>query len=145
LLGVLFLQFLGRSCIESARTVLAELLALYARSETLWLKAVALEKQHGTADSLHTMLSKSVQACPQSDTLWLMGAKEKWLSVCRQGKGLRVEANGVVDFSLSESVNQCRVCQKRVFDSFAGHSGTKEGWIVITVAFKTDTPFLDYF
>jgi pre-mRNA-processing factor 6 len=79
--------------------VFAELLSLFARSETLWLKAVALEKQHGSADSLHSMLAKSVQACPQSDTLWLMGAKEKWLSVrqrkMERWKGLLVDSRTV--------------------------------------------------
>jgi hypothetical protein len=75
------LQFLARGCVECARTVFSQLLAAFASSQTLWIKAVQLEKQHGTRSTLDAILAQAVQACPQSDTLWLMGAKEKWLAV----------------------------------------------------------------
>jgi hypothetical protein len=77
------LQFLVRGCVECARTVISQLLAAFASSQTLWIKAVQLEKQHGTRATLDAILAQAVQACPQSDTLWLMGAKEKWLAVRR--------------------------------------------------------------
>jgi hypothetical protein len=82
LLVILSLQFIGRGCIECARTVYSQLLELFRGSQTLWIKAVQVEKEHGTRDSLDALLAQAVQACPQSDTLWLMGAKEKWLAVC---------------------------------------------------------------
>ena len=74
-------QFLARSCVECARTVISQLLALFAASQTLWMKAAEIEKQHGTRETVDTTLAQAVQACPQSDTLWLMGAKEKWIAV----------------------------------------------------------------
>jgi len=39
-----------------------------------------LEKAHGTPESLDALLRKAVQYCPQAEVLWLMAAKEKWLS-----------------------------------------------------------------
>ena len=73
--------FLARQCTECARTVFAELLSLFATSQTLWIKAAQIEKQYGTKETVDDVLARAVQAVPQSDTLWLMGAKEKWLTV----------------------------------------------------------------
>lgn len=39
-----------------------------------------LEKAHGSPESLDALLRKAVQYCPQAEVLWLMAAKEKWLS-----------------------------------------------------------------
>jgi pre-mRNA-processing factor 6 len=30
---------------------------------------------------LEELLQRAVRYCPQAETLWLMGAKEKWLAV----------------------------------------------------------------
>lgn len=48
-----------------------------------------LEKAHGSSESLDALLRKAVQYCPQAEVLWLMAAKEKWLSGerCRPRQG----------------------------------------------------------
>ena len=33
------------------------------------------------SESLEELLQRAVRYCPQAETLWLMGAKEKWLAV----------------------------------------------------------------
>ena len=35
---------------------------------------------HGTAESLDALLRKAVSYCPNAQVLWLMGAKERWLT-----------------------------------------------------------------
>lgn len=44
------------------------------------LRNQQLEKAHGDAAALDALLRKAVQYCPQAEVLWLMAAKEKWLS-----------------------------------------------------------------
>jgi pre-mRNA-processing factor 6 len=44
----------------------------------LWRRA-ALEKAHGTHESLDKLLASAVECCPQAEVLWLMWVKEKWL------------------------------------------------------------------
>jgi len=39
-----------------------------------------LEKAHGSAESLDAVLREAVKYCPRAEVLWLMAAKEKWLS-----------------------------------------------------------------
>jgi pre-mRNA-processing factor 6 len=73
-------EFLSKSAIECARAVYTHLLTLFAASSALWKKFADLEKTHGTRETLDALLAKAVQHCPQDDTLWLMGAKEKWLA-----------------------------------------------------------------
>jgi pre-mRNA-processing factor 6 len=37
-----------------------------------------LERNHGTKEALWQLLEKAVEACPQSEVLWLQLAREKW-------------------------------------------------------------------
>ncbi|QDZ22821.1 pre-mRNA splicing factor [Chloropicon primus] len=45
----------------------------------LWRRAAMLEKHHGDPGMLDSILKRAVTYCPQSEMLWLMGAKERWL------------------------------------------------------------------
>jgi pre-mRNA-processing factor 6 len=47
------------------------------------LQAAYFERNHGTAESLETLLNKAVQHCPKAEVLWLMAAKAKWLAVSK--------------------------------------------------------------
>ncbi len=45
------------------------------------MRAAYFEKDHGTRETLETLLQKAVAHCPKAEVLWLMGAKSKWLAV----------------------------------------------------------------
>lgn len=71
----------ANGCIETARAIYAHALSVFKTKKSLWLAAANLEKQHGTKDSLDELLRRAVTYCPQAEVLWLMAAKERWLSV----------------------------------------------------------------
>lgn len=125
-------QFLARGCVECARTVFSQLLAAFASSQTLWIKAVQLEKQHGTRTTLDAILAQAVLACPQSDTLWLMGAKEKWLAVrcvcCLYKPDFRCRllVVGRLCSNVLRVIPACTVCFTLVI-GFMMPTGTQEG------------------
>ena len=48
--------------------------------EEIWLRAAYFEKEHGTREQLESLLQQAVAHCPKTETLWLMGAKSKWLA-----------------------------------------------------------------
>lgn len=66
---------------ETARAIFAHALSVFPTKKSLWLEAAFLERDHGTPSSLESLLKKAVERCPKEETLWLMGAKEKWLAV----------------------------------------------------------------
>lgn len=72
--------FISHNCFECARAVYEHALAVFPTLTSMWLAFANLEKQHGTSESLHTLLQKAVRHCPTAEVLWLMGAKEQWLS-----------------------------------------------------------------
>ena len=39
-----------------------------------------MEKNHGTRESLESLLKRAVAHCPKAEVLWLMGAKSKWMA-----------------------------------------------------------------
>eukprot|EP00889_Picochlorum_renovo_P000347 jgi/Picre1/27377/NNA_000344.t1 len=43
-------------------------------------KSSYMEKEHGKKDVMFDILERGVQHCPQAEVLWLMAAKEKWVS-----------------------------------------------------------------
>ena len=55
-------------------------MTIFPGKKSIWLREAYLEKNHGTAESLDTLLQQAVKYCPQAEILWLMGAKEKWLA-----------------------------------------------------------------
>ncbi|XP_001951091.1 pre-mRNA-processing factor 6 [Acyrthosiphon pisum] len=65
---------------ECARAIFSHSLAAFPSKKSIWLRAAYFEKNHGTRDSLETLLQKAVAHCPKSEVLWLMGAKSKWLA-----------------------------------------------------------------
>ena len=54
---------------------------MFTSHKNIWLRAAYFEKNHGTRESLETLLEKAVQHCPKGEVLWLMAAKSKWLAV----------------------------------------------------------------
>ena len=53
-------------------------LRVFVNKPSIWQAAVDLEQKQGSKETLHPLLEKAVEACPQSDELWLQLAKEKW-------------------------------------------------------------------
>ncbi|KAL6776933.1 PRP6 [Auxenochlorella protothecoides x Auxenochlorella symbiontica] len=53
-------------------------LAAFPGKKSVWRRAAALEKLHGTPEQLDALLRRAVQYCPQAEVLWLMAAKERW-------------------------------------------------------------------
>jgi hypothetical protein len=43
----------------------------------LWKRAIKLEKQFGTTNTLQIILNKAIKSCPKCEEFWLMLAKEK--------------------------------------------------------------------
>ena len=69
-----------KTAYESSRAVFTHALVTFPSKKSIWLRAAAFERQHGTRESLETLLQKAVSHCPQAEVLWLMGAKSKWLA-----------------------------------------------------------------
>ncbi|CAM9407944.1 unnamed protein product, partial [Phaeothamnion confervicola] len=70
----------ARGAVETARAVLAHALSVFPGKKSVWMAACLLEKHHGTAEVLERKLERAVAYCPQAELLWLMRAKERWLS-----------------------------------------------------------------
>ena len=69
---------IGRGRYETARAIYGYALRVFFNKKSTWLAAVELEKNHGSKDALWQLLEKAVEACPKSEVLWMMLAKEKW-------------------------------------------------------------------
>jgi len=70
----------SQQAFECARAVYAHALIAFPKKKSVWLDAAHFERQHGSRESLETLLQKAVNNCPHEETLWLMGAKSKWLA-----------------------------------------------------------------
>ena len=68
----------SRDRFETARAIYAYALRVFVNSRGVWLAAVELERAHGTRAALANLLEKAVEACPQSEALWMQLAREKW-------------------------------------------------------------------
>lgn len=77
---------------QCARATYAQALVLYPSKKGLWMRfdvargsethrAAQLEKRCGSKEALDSLLSEATKNCPHAWQLWLMAAKEKWLSV----------------------------------------------------------------
>ena len=71
---------IGRGKYETARAIYAYALRVFINKKSIWLAAADLERNHGTKAALWQLLEKAVEACPQSEVLWMQLAKEKWQS-----------------------------------------------------------------
>lgn len=69
---------IARERYETARAIYAYALRVFPTSNSLWLAAADLERNHGSKEALWQLLEKAVEACPQSEVLWLQLAREKW-------------------------------------------------------------------
>ncbi|KAF1940735.1 hypothetical protein EJ02DRAFT_435380 [Clathrospora elynae] len=65
---------------ETARAIIAHAVSHFPYSTTLRTTSANLEKHHGTTESLLSVLEHAVSACPSSESLWLMYAREMWQS-----------------------------------------------------------------
>eukprot|EP00741_Cyanophora_paradoxa_P005336 tig00000880_g5175.t1 len=71
---------LARGNVETARAIYAHALTVLPGKKGLWRRAAMLEKKHGTPESVEATLKKGTQYCPKAVVLWLMAAKEKWVT-----------------------------------------------------------------
>ena len=73
----------AQSCLErghvaTARSILAFTLSHVADQPSIWKLAAELERNHGSAEALSSLLEAAVTSCPKAEELWLLYAKEKW-------------------------------------------------------------------
>jgi pre-mRNA-processing factor 6 len=68
----------NRTHYETARAIHRVTLAHFPQSTTAWTVAIDLEKHHGTIESLLDRYSASVNACANSETLWIDYVKTMW-------------------------------------------------------------------
>lgn len=66
--------------IETARSVFSHMMKLHKGKSRLWWEFAKFEKQHGSHESLMALLREAVENCPTSANLWLLTAKQLWLS-----------------------------------------------------------------
>ncbi|KAH7026407.1 PRP1 splicing factor [Microdochium trichocladiopsis] len=71
---------INRGNYQTARAIYAYALRVFATSRTVWLAAIDLERAHGSMEELCQALEKAVNACPRSEEMWMMLAKEKWMA-----------------------------------------------------------------
>lgn len=69
---------IGRGRYATARAIYAYALRVFVNSKSIWLAAGDLERNHGSKEALWNVLEKAVEACPQSEVLWMQLAREKW-------------------------------------------------------------------
>ena len=76
---------LARAKVETARAVLAHALEVFPADRVLWSTRVALERTHGSPDTLRAVLDSAVTQCPKVEVFWLMAAKQAWTSSGAKG------------------------------------------------------------
>ena len=52
--------------VETARAILAHALTVFPGKKSLWRRAAALEKAHGSREALDALLERAVKYCPQA-------------------------------------------------------------------------------
>jgi pre-mRNA-processing factor 6 len=65
----------------TAKAIYAFALQVFPTKKSIWLRAVALEKQVNpgrNAEAVEQLLQAAVTSCPTAEILWLMAAKEVW-------------------------------------------------------------------
>lgn len=73
-------SFQRQGLLECSRAVYSYTLSVFPSKKSIWLAAVKFEKSFGTREKVDELLQRAVKACPHSELLWLMWAKEKWIS-----------------------------------------------------------------
>lgn len=96
---------INTSHFQTARSMYAYAIRVFTDSSELWVEAAKMEKKHGTKESLIDVLTKSVEACPSNDKLWIQLAQEKWndgkFDEARMVLGRAFEANNNEDIWLA--------------------------------------------
>ena len=72
-------ECIARKHYQTARAIYSHALTVFPNKKSIWLTYANLEKVHGTHESLMQVLDDAVTKFPQSEELWLRGAKELWL------------------------------------------------------------------
>lgn len=70
-------NFIRKGSIETSRAIFTHSLQNFPTDPSIWNLAADLERQHGTSESLDSLLKTAVNKCPSSEELWLILAKEK--------------------------------------------------------------------
>jgi len=73
-------QAMDRGMFIAARAIYSYTLKEFSTKRSVWLQAIELEKMHGTQEELFSVLRMAVTSVPHAEILWLMFAKEKWIS-----------------------------------------------------------------
>ncbi|DAZ94485.1 TPA: hypothetical protein N0F65_003419 [Lagenidium giganteum] len=71
----------ARGALGTAKAIYAFALQVFPGKKSIWLRAVALEKQvnrGNNATEVEALLQRAVTCCPNAEILWLMAAKEVW-------------------------------------------------------------------
>ncbi|RHY32508.1 hypothetical protein DYB32_002503 [Aphanomyces invadans] len=68
----------GRGAFVTAKAIYNHALEVFPTKKSIWLRAVALEKQQN-GPRVMELLQNAVQNCPKAEILWLMAAKEAWV------------------------------------------------------------------
>ncbi|EMR11238.1 hypothetical protein PNEG_00827 [Pneumocystis murina B123] len=68
---------LSHECFECARAIYAYALKVFPKNESIWRKAISIEKSYGNVESVHAILEQALEECPQAEVIWLTYAKEK--------------------------------------------------------------------
>eukprot|EP00980_Cylindrotheca_fusiformis_P017965 scaffold5707_cov112-Cylindrotheca_fusiformis.AAC.4 len=71
---------LMRGSISTARAILAHAIQTFPTKRSLWMQAVELEKNNGTAETLDDILKAASERLPRVELFWLLRAKERWLA-----------------------------------------------------------------
>lgn len=66
--------------VEVARAFYNHALETFPGDDSLWLQLAFLEKEHGTPAAVTAALERGIAACPKAEPLWLMLAKERWVT-----------------------------------------------------------------
>ena len=69
-----------KGSVVTARAMYSFTLKEFKTKRSVWLQAIDLEKTHGSSKDLFDILRLAVTNVPRAEILWLMFAKEKWIS-----------------------------------------------------------------
>ncbi|GBE60413.1 U5 snRNP-associated protein 102 kDa [Babesia ovata] len=72
-------QFEEKGLYGCARMVYRSALDHVKTKKSLWLALAELETKHGSPAEVDDVLTQATKYCPNSEILWLMSAKHKWL------------------------------------------------------------------
>ncbi|TMW64501.1 hypothetical protein Poli38472_011381 [Pythium oligandrum] len=72
---------MAHGALLTAKNIFAYALKVFPAKKSIWLRAVALEKQINPGkniEAVEQLLQQAVTHCPNAEILWLMAAKEVW-------------------------------------------------------------------